>query len=182
MDFIDFNVYWKKKQELKIIENDNTYLYIDKEKIKDTMNTLIGNAKKNEILLLIFIQNKYNYNTIKNLNLLLTDSNTNNNSKIRILFDSSYNLKLLLSTNSTNLLNIQYRKIVKPLRSDMIAFIIEHQHLIFIDLKQNMDFNQLLAIYSTTNNNNNSTFYNLFEDLWTLSELKEQPTKYKENE
>ena len=133
-------------------------------------------------MLLIFIQNKYNYNTIKNLNLLLTDSNTNNNSKIRILFDSSYNLKLLLSTNSTNLLNIQYRKIVKPLRSDMIAFIIEHQHLIFIDLKQNMDFNQLLAIYSITNNNNNSTFYNLFEDLWTLSELKEQPTKYKENE
>jgi len=64
----------------------------------------------------------------------------------------------------------------------MIAFIIEHQHLIFIDLKQNMDFNQLLAIYSITNNNNNSTFYNLFEDLWTLSELKEQPTKYKENE
>jgi len=46
MDFIDFNVYWKKKQDLKIIENDNTYLYIDKEKIKDTINTLIGNAKK----------------------------------------------------------------------------------------------------------------------------------------
>lgn len=95
-------------------------MYIDKEKLKDTVNTLISNAKS-EILLLIYLQNKYNHNIIKNLNLLFTNSNTNiNNSKIRILFDSSYNLKLLRSTSSTNLLNIQYIKIDKPLRSDMI--------------------------------------------------------------
>ena len=44
-----------------------------------------------------------------------------------------------------------------------------------------MDLAPLLATYST-NNNSIFQFYNLFEDLWTLSELKEQPTKYKENE
>ena len=101
----------------------------------------------------------------------------NNNLKIRILFDTLSNLKLLFSTNSTDLLNIEYRRIVKPLRSDMLAFIIDKQHLIFIDLKQNMDFNQFLATYST-NNNIILQFYNLFDDLWCLSELKEQRSKY----
>jgi hypothetical protein len=174
----------EKHDKSKIIENNNTtYLYIDKEKIKDTVNTLISNAKS-EILLLIYIQNKYNHNTIKNLNLLFTNSNTNknnnNNLKIRILFDISYNLKLLLSTRSTDLLNIQYRKIAKSLRSDMIFVIIEHQHLIFIDLKQQYtELNQLLAIYST-NNNSILQFNRMFENLWALSELKEQSDKYNE--
>ena len=109
----------------------------------------------------------------------MTESNTNNyiNSKIRILFDNSFNLKLLLSTDSTNLLNIEYRKIVKPLRSDMIAFIIDNQHLIIINLKQNMDLAPLLATYST-NNNSILQFYSLFDNLWTLSELKEQYYTY----
>ena len=153
-------------------------MYIDKEKIKDTINTLIDKAKT-EISLLIYLQNKYNYDLIKNLNLLLTNSNTNINNylKIQILFDNSINLKLLLSTNSTDLLNIEYRRIVKPLRSDMIVFIIDKQHLIFIDLKQHMDFNQFVATYST-NNNIISQFYNLFDNLWCLSELMEQHSKY----
>ena len=142
----------EKQDKSKIIDSNNnntSYLYIDKEKIKDTINTWIGKART-EISLLIFIQNKNNYNLIKNLNLLLTDFITNNNnSKIRILFDKPFNLKLLLSTNSTNMENIQYRKIVKSLRSDMIVLIIDNQHLIFIDLKQHMDPNRLLASYST---------------------------------
>ena len=140
----------KFKTENNNNNNNNSCLYIDKEKIKDTINAWIDKSKT-EILLLIYVQNKYNYGLIKNLNLLLTESNTNNyiNSKIRILFDNSFNLKLLLSTDSTNLLNIEYRKIVKPLRSDMIAFIIDNQHLIIINLKQNMDLAPLLATYST---------------------------------
>lgn len=170
-----------EQDKSKTIENNNnnntSYLYIDKEKIKDTVNTLI-NKSKTEISLLIYVQNKYNYDLIKNLNLLLTDSNTNINNylKIRILFDNSINLKLL-STNSTDLLNTEYRRIVKPLRSDMLVFIIDKQHLILIDLKQHMDFNQLLATYST-NNNIIFQFYNLFDNLWCLSELKEQHSNY----
>ena len=188
---IDQNIIANKKQlqyplseqdKYKTIENNNnnntSYLYIDKEKIKDTINTLI-NKSKTEISLLIYVQNKYNYDLIKNFNLLLTDSNNNINNylKIRVLFDNSINLKLLLSTNYTDLLNTKYRRIVKPLRSDMIVFIIDKEHLIFIDLKQHVDFDQLLVTYST-NNNIISQFYNLFDNLWCLSELKEQHSNY----
>jgi hypothetical protein len=147
---------------------------------------LITNAK-NEISFLIFIQNKYSHNLIRNLNLSLTNFKiSNNNPKIQVLFDNLVNLKLLLSPNSTNMLNIHYRKIVKPLSYDMIALIIDYQHLIFIDFNQHMDLNRLLASYSTNNNddnNNNSSnlqFYSLFENLWTLSDLKEPLAKYNE--
>jgi hypothetical protein len=177
----------KQEDKSKIIENNNnnSYFYIDKEKIKDAINTWIGKAKT-EISLLIYIQNKYNHDLIKDLNLLLTDFNIiiNNNPKIRILFDNSFNLKLLLSPNSTNMLNIHYRKICKPLSYDMIVLIIDYQHLIFIDFNQHVDPNRLLASYSTNNNDNNNSsnlqFYSLFENLWTLSELKEPLAKYNE--
>lgn len=177
-------VYLEKKQDKsKIIENNsnsNVYLNFDKEEIKDIVNTWIDKAKT-EISLLIYIQNKCNYNLIKNLNLLLTDSNINinNNLIIRILFDTSSNLKLLLSRNSTaSLLNIEYRKIVKPLGFDILAFIIDNQQLISIDLKQCGNINQSLAIYLTNNNNSILQFCNLFDNLWALSELKEQDSKY----
>jgi hypothetical protein len=177
--------YFTEKHEdnkSKIIENDNNSnnLYIDKEKIKDAINTWISKAKT-EISLLIYIQNKCNHDLIKDLNLLLTNLD-NYNLKIRILFDNSFNLKLLLPTNNTDMLNIHYRKIVKPLSYDMIVLIIDCQHLIFIDLKQSMDLNRILASYSTNNNNNSSNlqFYSLFENLWNLSELKEPLAKYKE--
>jgi hypothetical protein len=178
-------VYLEEKQDKsKIIENNsnsnsNSYLNFDKEEIKDIVNTWIDKAKT-EISLVIYVQNEYNYNLIKNLNLLLTDSNINinNNLKIRILFDTSSNLKLLLSKNfTTSLLNIEYRKIVKPLGFDILAFIIDNQQLISIDLKQCVNINQSLAIY-LTNNNSILRFCNLFDNLWALSELKEQDSKY----
>jgi hypothetical protein len=111
----------------------------------------------------------------------LTDSNINinNNLKIRILFDTSSNLKLLLSRNSTaSLLNIEYRNIVKPLGFDILAFIIDNQQLISIDLKQCVNINQSLAIYLTDNNNSILQFCNLFDNLWVISDLKEQDSKY----
>jgi hypothetical protein len=101
---------------------------------EDTLKTLIINAK-NEVSLLIFIQKKYNHNLILNLNLLLTDSKNSNNLKIRILFDNIFNLKLWLSKKPATL-DIQYVKIDKILRPDMIIYIIDHQHLLFIELKK----------------------------------------------
>jgi hypothetical protein len=122
----------ENQDKIKIIKNidNNTFIYNDKKTIKDTINTLISNSK-NEISLLIYLQSKYNHD--EDLNLLLTDSNiSNNNLKIRILFDNSYNLKLLFpKDDNIDLLNIQYRKIVKPLNSDdIIGFIIDRQQLI----------------------------------------------------
>jgi hypothetical protein len=183
---IDQNIITNKKQfqyllenqdKIKIIKNNdnNTFIYNDEKTIKDTVNTLIGNAK-NEISLLISLQSKYNHD--EDLNLLLTGSNiSNNNLKIRILFDNSYNLKLLFSIDDTiDLLNIQYRKIVKPLNSDdIIALIIDHQQLIIINLKQYMDNKHLLIL--STNNSNTLQFCDLFENLWILSEIKEQSLK-----
>jgi hypothetical protein len=183
---VDQNIIANKKQfqyllenqdKLKIIKNidNNTFIYNDKKTIKDTVNTLIGNAK-NEILLLIYLQSKYNHD--KDLNLLLTGSNiSNNNLKIRILFDNPHNLKLLFSIDDTiDSLDIQYRKIIKPLNSeDIIAFIIDHQQLIIINLKQYMDNNHLLI--RSTNNNSILQFCDLFENLWILSEIKEQSLK-----
>ena len=55
----------------------------------------------------------------------------------------------------------------------MIIFIIDQQHLIFIDIKNDMDPNTLLAIYST-NSNIILQFRNLFSYLINLSELREQ--------
>ena len=170
-----FQFLWEKQDKAEII--GNAYSYIDKENIKDTLNTLITNAK-NEIALLIFIQKKYNHNLIANLNLLLTDSKNSNNLKIRILFDTIFNLKLLLSRKPATL-DIQYVKIDKILRSDMIIFIIDHQHLLFIDLKKDMSPNNLLAIY-TANSNIILQFSSLFENLLNLSELRERSSKYDE--
>jgi hypothetical protein len=136
---------------------------------------LITKAKK-EILLLIFIQKEYNHNLIINLNLLLTESKISNNLKIRILFDNIFNLKLLLSRKPAALLDIQYVKIDKILRSDIIFFIIDDQHLFFIDLKNDMDPNNFLATYSS-NSNIILQFSNLFENLLNLSELREQSAK-----
>ena len=73
-------------------------------------------------------------------------------------------------------LDIQYVKIDKKLRSDMIIFIIDHQHLLFIDLKKDMSPNNLLATY-TANSNIILQFSSLFENLSNLSELREQSTK-----
>ena len=168
-----FGFLWEKKDKAEIIGN-NSYSYIDKENIKDTINALITKAKK-EISLLIFIQKEYNHNLIINLNLLLTDSKISNNLKIRILFDNIFNLKLLLSRKPA-LLDIQYVKIDKILRSDIIFFIIDDQHLFFIDLKNDMDPNNFLATYSA-NSNIILQFYNLFENLLNLSELREQSAK-----
>ena len=168
-----FQFLWEKQDKAEIIEN-NSYSYIDKENIKDTLNTLITNAK-NEISSLIFIQKKYDHNLIPNLNLLLTDSKIINNLKIRILFDNIFNLKLLLSRKPATL-DIQYVKIDKKLRSDMIIFIIDHQHLLFIDLKKDMSPNDLLATY-TANNNIILQLSSLLENLSNLSELREQSTK-----
>jgi hypothetical protein len=168
-----FGFLWEKQDKDEIIGN-NSYSYIDKENIKDTINTLITKAEK-EISLLIFIQKEYNHNLIINLNLLLTESKISNNLKIRILFDNIFNLKLLLSRKPA-LLDIQYVKIDKILRSDIIFFIIDDQHLFFIDLKNDMDPNNFLATYSA-NSNIILQFSNLFENLLNLSELREQSAK-----
>jgi hypothetical protein len=168
-----FQFLWEKQDKAEIIGN-NSYSYIDKENIKDTLNTLITNAK-NEISSLIFIQKKYNHNLIAKLNLLLTDSKIINNLKIRILFDNIFNLKLLLSRKPATL-DIQYVKIDKIFRSDMIIFIIDQQHLLFIDLKKDMSSNNLLATY-TANSNIILQFSSLFENLSNLSELREQSPK-----
>ena len=164
----------KQQDKFQIIGN-NSHVYIDKENIDYTINKLITNAK-NEISFLIFIQNKYSHNLIRNLNLSLTNFKiSNNNPKIQVLFDNLVNLKLLLSIKPTNL-DIECEKIDKILRADMIIFIIDQQHLIFIDLKNDMIPNTLLAIYST-NSNIILHFCNLFICLINLSELREQSTE-----
>ena len=140
-------------------------------------------SSKFEILLLILSQNHLHYysNAIKALNLELNDFNIDNENivKIQILFDSAYNLKPLVSKDSAALSsNIIYRKISKSLEYDIIAILIDRQNLIMIDLKnyrESDDDEEFFAIYSTNNNNNIvQQFYNLFESLWILSELKEQ--------
>ena len=73
-------------------------------------------------------------------------------------------------------LDIQYVKIAKILRSDMIIFIIDHQHLLFIDLKKDMSPNNLLATYSA-NRNIILQFSSFFENLLNLSELSERSAK-----
>ena len=168
-----FQFLLEKQNKAEIIRS-NSYSYIDKENIKDTINTLITNAKT-EISLLTFIHKKHSHNLIMNLNSLLTDSNISNTLKIRILFNNIFNLKLLLSTNPANL-NIQYVKIGKIFRSDMIIFIIDNQHLLFIDLKQDIDPNNFLATYSA-NSNIILQFSSFFENLSNLSELREQSPK-----
>ena len=168
-----FQFLLEKQNKAEIIRN-NSYSYIDKENIKDTINTLITNAKT-EISLLTFIHKKNSHNLIVNLNSLLTNSNISNTLKIRILFNNIFNLKLLLSTNPANL-NIQYVKIGKIFRSDMIIFIIDNQHLLFIDLKQDIDPNNFLATYSA-NSNIILQFSSFFENLLNLSELREQSPK-----
>ena len=168
-----FQFLLEKQNKAEIIRN-NSYSYIDKENIKDTINTLITNAKT-EISLLTFIHKKHSHNLIVNLNSLLTDSNISNTLKIRILFNNIFNLKLLLSTNPANL-NIQYVKIGKIFGSDMIIFIIDNQHLLFIDLKQDIDPNNFLATY-TANSNIILQFSSFFENLSNLSELREQSPK-----
>lgn len=166
----------EKQNKFESIGN-NSYLCIDKENIKDTINKLITNAKT-KISLLIFIRNKYSHNLITNLNLSLTNFKISNNPKIRILFDNLDNLKLLLSTTPANL-DIKYEKIAKILRADMIILITDNQHLLYIDLTNEINSDRILAIYST-DNNIILHFCNLFEYLIDLSELREQPSEYDE--
>ena len=174
----------EKQNKFELIKN-NSYLYIDKENIKGTINKLITNAKT-EISLLIFIRNKYSHNLITNLNLSLTNfKNSNNpnfknsnNPKIRILFDNLFNLKVLLSTMTVNL-DIKYEKIAKILIADMIILITDNQHLLYIDLTNEINSDRILAIYST-DSNIILHFCNLFENLIDLSELREQSAEYDE--
>ena len=164
----------EKQNKHEILEN-NPNILNDKEKIKDNMHKLLKNSKS-EILLLISTQNHYYSNAIKDSKLELNNYNIDNNVKIRILFDSIYNLKLLVSEDS-HFSNIVYKKIIsKSLECDIIAILIDRQNLIIIDLKNFMEFNECFAIYPTNNNNTIVQFYNLFESLWILSELKEQTT------
>ena len=169
-----FPFLWDKQNKDEI--RNNSFLYITKENIKDTINTLVTNAKT-EISLLVFIKKEYNHNLLINLNSLLTDSKISNNLKIRILFDNIFNLKLLLSRNPPNL-DIEYVKIDKILRSDIIFYIIDRQHLLFIDLNQDIGPNSLFATYSTINETI-IQFSSLFEDLLNLSELREQNNQLK---
>ncbi len=160
----------EKHRQDEIIVN-KSFSYIDGVNIKDTICTLITNAKT-EISLLIFIQNKYNQNLILNLNLLLTDCKIRKNVKMRILSDNIFNVKLLFPNESTNA-DIQYGKIAKIFKSDMIIFIIDYQHLLFMDLKQDNSENSFLAAYSG-NSNIILQFSSFYEKLLTLSELREQ--------
>lgn len=169
-----FKFLWEKQNIDETIEN-NSYSYLDKENIKDSINTLVINAKA-EISLLIYIQNKYNHDFIKkNLNSLLTNFEVINNIKIQILFDNKFNFKLLLPKEHPDS-DIQYVKIDKTLDSDMIVFIIDRQHMIFIHLKQDINVNSFLATYST-NSNIIHHFSFFFANLISLSELREQSTK-----
>ena len=170
-----FKFLWEKQNiDDETIEN-NSYSYLDKENIKDAIDTLILNAKT-EISLLIYIQNKYNHDFIKkNLNSLLTNFEVINNIKIQILFDNKFNFKLLLPKEPPDS-DIQYVKIDKTLDSDMIVFIIDRQHMIFIHLKQDINVNSFLATYST-NSNIIHHFSFFFTNLISLSELREQSTK-----
>ena len=169
-----FKFLWEKQNVDETREN-NSYSYLDKENIKDSINTLILNAKT-EISLLIYIQNKYNRDFIKkNLNSLLTNFNVINNIKIQILFDNKFNFKLLLPKEPPDS-DIRYVKIDKTLDSDMIVFIIDRQHMIFIHLKQDINVNSFLATYST-NSNIIHHFSFFFANLISLSELREQSTK-----
>ena len=170
----NFPFLWDKQNKDEI--RNNSFLYINKENIKDTLNTLTTNAKT-EISLLIFIKKEYNHNLLINLNSLLTDSKISNNLKIRILFDNLFNLKLLLSRNPPNL-DIEYVKSAKILRTDIIFYIIDRQHLFFIDLNQDIGPNSLFATYSTINETI-IQFSNFFEDLLNLSELREQNNQLK---
>jgi hypothetical protein len=169
-----FKFLWEKQNIDETIEN-NSYSYLDKENIKDSINTLVINAKA-EISLLIYIQNKYNHDFIKkNLNSLLTNFPLIDNIKIQILFDNKFNFKLLLPKEHPDS-DIQYVKIDKTLDSDMIVFIIDRQHMIFIHLKQDINVNSFLATYST-NSNIIHHFSFFFANLISLSELREQSTK-----
>ena len=170
----NFPFLWDKQNKDEI--RNNSFLYINKENIKDTLNTLTTNAKT-EISLLIFIKKEYNHNLLINLNSLLTDSKISNNLKIRILFDNLFNLKLLLSRNPSNL-DIEYVKSAKILRTDIIFYIIDRQHLLFIDLNQDIGPNSLFATYSTINETI-IQFSSFFEDLLNLSELREQNNQLK---
>jgi hypothetical protein len=169
-----FPFLWDKQN--KDETRNTSFLYINKENIKDTINILTTNAKT-EISLLIFIKKDYNHNLLINLNSLLTASKINNNLKIRILFDNIFNLKLFLSRNPPNL-DIEYVKSAKILRNDIIFYIIDREHLLFIDLNQDIGPNSLFATYSTINETI-IQFSSLFEDLLNLSELREQNTQLK---
>ena len=165
---------WEKQNIDETIEN-NSYSYLDKENIKDSINTLIFNAKT-EISVLICIQNKYNYDFIITiLKSLLTNVEIINNLRTQILFDNKFNFKLLLPKEPPDS-DIQYVNIGKIIDSDMIVFIIDRQHMIFIHLKQDINVNSFLATYST-NSNTIHHFSYFFANLISLSELREQSTK-----
>ena len=162
----------EKQYKHEILEN-NPNTSNDKEKIKNSMHKLVENSKF-EILLLILTQNHHYSNVIKASKLELNNLNIDKNVKIRILYNSAHIINLLVSKDS-NLSNIIYRKISNSLVGcDIIAILIDHQNLIIIDLKNYIELDEFFAIYSTNNNDNIAQFYNLFESLWILSELKEQ--------
>ena len=169
-----FPFLWHKQNKDEI--RNNSFLYINKENIKDTINTLVTNAKT-EISLLVFIKKEYNHNLSINLNSLLTDSKISNNLKIRILFDNILNLNVFLPRNPPNL-DIEYVKSTKISRTDIIFYIIDRQHLLFIDLDQDVGPNSLFATYSTINEII-IQFSSFFEDLLNLSELREQNNQLK---
>ncbi|HET7641891.1 MAG TPA: hypothetical protein VFK40_00155, partial [Nitrososphaeraceae archaeon] len=72
--------------------------------------------------------------------------------------------------------------ISKSLECDIIAILIDRQNLIIIDLKNLTKLDECFAIYPTDNNNNIVQFYDLFESLWILSELKEQTANNNNNQ
>jgi hypothetical protein len=61
----------------------------------------------------------------------------------------------------------------------MIILITDNQHLLYIDLTNEINSDRILAIYST-DNNIILHFCNLFEYLIDLSELREQSSEYDE--
>jgi hypothetical protein len=73
---------------------------------------------------------------------------------------------------------MEYVKSAKILRTDIIFYIIDREHLLFIDLNQDIGPNRLFATYSTINETI-IQFSSLFEDLLNLSELREQNTQLK---
>jgi len=75
-------------------------------------------------------------------------------------------------------LDIEYVKSDKILRSDIIFYIIDRQHLLFIDLNQDIGPNSFFATYSTINETI-IQFSSFFEDLLNLSELREQNNQLK---
>ena len=76
-------------------------------------------------------------------------------------------------------LDIKYERIAKILIANMIILITDSQHLLYIDLTNQINSDRILAIYST-DSNIILHFCNLFENLMDLSELREQSAEYNE--